>query len=78
MKQSKTTIKELTKRYRTVLLKCLLLNSFLFVGIETASAQETQITERMENALIEVRDNVRITGGTFNNVGFFSRQRTSI
>lgn len=41
MKQSKTTIKELTKRYRTVLLKCLLLNSFLFVGIETASAQET-------------------------------------
>ena len=72
MKQSKTTNKELTKRYRTVLLKCLLLNSFLFVGIETASAQETQITEGMENALIEVRDNVRITGGTFNNVGFFT------
>ena len=72
MKQSKTTIKELTKRYRTVLLKCLLLNSLLFVGIETAIAEETQITEGIENALIEVRDNVRITDGTFNNVGFFT------
>ena len=38
MKQSKTTIKELTARYRAVLLKCALINAMMIIGIGTAHA----------------------------------------
>lgn len=36
MKQSKTTLKELTARYRAVLLKCALINAMMFVGIRSS------------------------------------------
>lgn len=38
MKQSRTTIKELTARYRAVLLKCALINAMMFMGIGAANA----------------------------------------
>ena len=40
MKQTKTTIKELTARYRTVLLKCALINAAFFMAAGTAKATE--------------------------------------
>ena len=40
MRQTKTTIKELTARYRTVLLKCALINAAFFITVGTAKAEE--------------------------------------
>lgn len=39
MKQSKTTLKELTARYRAVLLKCALINAMMIIGIGAANAK---------------------------------------
>lgn len=40
MRQTKTTIKELTARYRKVLLKCALINAAFFMTVGTAKAEE--------------------------------------
>lgn len=44
MKQSRTTIKELTARYRAVLLKCALINAMMFMGIGAANAAGINIS----------------------------------
>ena len=43
MKQSKTTLKELTHRYRAVLLKCALLNLAAFAAVMPAKAEDLVI-----------------------------------
>lgn len=63
MKQSKTTLKELTHRYRAVLLKCALLNLAAFAVALPAKAEDLTIdsdTQLSEEALYE---NITITGG---------------
>lgn len=49
MKQSRTTIKELTARYRAVLLKCALINAMMFMGIGAANAADLVIDGTAEN-----------------------------
>ena len=49
MKQSRTTIKELTARYRAVLLKCVLINAMMFMGIGAANAADLVIDGTAEN-----------------------------
>ena len=49
MKQSKTTIKELTARYRAVLLKCALINAMMIIGIGAANAADLVIDGTAEN-----------------------------
>lgn len=49
MKQSRTTIKELTARYRAVLLKCALINAMIFMGIGAANAADLVIDGTAEN-----------------------------
>ena len=44
MKPSKTTLKELTARYRAVLFKCALMNAALFFGIGRAAAADLVMT----------------------------------
>ena len=64
MKQSKTTIKELQKRYRAVLLKCALINAALLFGIGTANAITISdgTYEDFDHTYFE---DLEITGGTF-------------
>ena len=44
MKQTKTTLKELTARYRAVLFKCALMNAVLFFSIGQAAAEDLIMT----------------------------------
>lgn len=68
MKLSKTTIKELIKRYRAVLLKCAIMNAVLFIGIGTVKAEiissGVHENEKGEFSVLE------ITGGTFQDVKY--------
>ncbi len=68
MKQSKTTIKELTKRYRAVLLKCALINMAAFgLCVSTAAAEDLIWTEGTKDvSATENYDSVNISGGTVN------------
>lgn len=73
MKQSKTTLKELTARYRAVLLKCALINAMMIIGIGAANAKT--ISEGVYNeddfSMPQMED-LTITGGTFNNADIYS------
>ena len=72
MRQSKTTIKELTKRYRAVLLKCVLFNAVLFFGTGTANA--LSISDGFYDDIEEaVEDELQISGGTFNDVEYYTQ-----
>lgn len=78
MKQSKTTLKELTARYRAVLLKCALINAMMFVGIGVANADPLIVSEN-ENITAsgqKVYDKIEVNGGvlSFNNGEFMTAQ----
>lgn len=74
MKQSKTTMKELTRRYRAVLIKCALLNLAAFSVALPANAADRIVnngtySNTNSQDLIHVEnsaDNIIINGGTFN------------
>ena len=68
MKQSKTTLKELAKRYRAVLLKCALLNA-VFV-MPTPAARAADIVGNNTEGSFNLTEDSRITGGTFGNVTY--------
>ena len=72
MRQSKNTMKELAKRYRAVLLKCILLNTILFCGTGTANA--LSISDGFYDDIEEaVEDELQISGGTFNDVEYYTQ-----
>ena len=69
MKQSKTTLKELTHRYRAVLLKCALLNLAAFAVAMPAKADTVTISAGAEDTQIDhTGKDVVITDGDFKNV----------
>lgn len=78
MKQSKTAIKELTARYRAVLLKCALINAMMFIGIGAANAASLIVSEDEDITVSgqEVYDKIEVNGGTlsFNNGKFMTAQ----
>ena len=61
MKQSKTTLKELTARYRAVLLKCALINAMMFVGIGAANAESLTIS----SGIFRVPEDIDIPEGGY-------------
>ena len=65
MKQSKTTIKELQKRYRAVLIKCALINVALLFGMGTAGAAAISSGTYGDDEL-DYDEELTISGGTFN------------
>ena len=67
MKQTKTTLKELTARYRAVLFKCALMNAVLFFSIGQAAAEDLIMTG--DDAIVNedgtlVYDNVSMSDNT--------------
>lgn len=64
MKQSRTTIKELTARYRAVLLKCALINAMMFMGIGAANADPLIVSQNEEiTASPGTYDKIEVNGG---------------
>ena len=65
MKQSKTTMKELTRRYRAVLIKCALLNLAAFSVALPANAEDLVIKNGDNVTIDEIKsyDSVTISGG---------------
>ena len=70
MKQSKTTIKELTKRYRAVLLKCAMAGMVLTLGAGTANA--ATISTGDYTGILDYSENLEITGGTFHDSAWYA------
>ena len=70
MKQSKTTIKELTKRYRSVLLKCAMAGMVLTLGAGTANAET--ISTGDHTGPLAINDDLEITGGTFHDSAWYA------
>ncbi len=68
MKQSKTTMKELTRRYRAVLIKCALLNLAAFSVALPANAEDLVIKNGDNVTIDEIKsyDSVTISGGSLN------------
>ncbi|MBR1777395.1 MAG: hypothetical protein IJ752_02270 [Alphaproteobacteria bacterium] len=65
MKQSKTTIKELTKRYRAVLLKCALMNMAAFtIAFSAAAAPLTVGSGQSAAPDPDTYDYIEVNGGT--------------
>lgn len=68
MKQSKTTLKELTHRYRAVLIKCALLNLAAFVVAMPAKAEypqefvsDTELSDKTQQLLTGINTNTPVT-----------------
>lgn len=68
MKQSKTTLKELTHRYRAVLLKCALLNLAAFAVAMPAKAEypqefvsDTELSDKTQQLLTGINTNTPVT-----------------
>ena len=68
MKQSKTTMKELTRRYRAVLIKCALLNLAAFSVAMPAKAEDLAIKNGDNITIDEAKayDSITISGGSLN------------
>ena len=77
MKQSKTTIKELTKRYRAVLLKCALINAAAFTIAFSAAAAPLTVGSGQSSAPESgTYDYIEVNDGTLTlNNGEFSTLR---
>lgn len=78
MKQSRTTIKELTARYRAVLLKCALINAMIFMGIGAANADPLIVSQNEEiTASPGTYDKIEVNGGKlFLSNGYFMTAET--
>ncbi len=88
MKQSGTALKTLARRYRTVLLKCALINLAAFAVVSPARAldissgaykdeqiNDTDITVSggtFNNVMISANNSLKITGGNFTDTVFFA------
>ena len=82
MKLSKTAIKELTARYRSVLQKCIVLNMAAFTLLTTATPARADLT--ISNGTVDWQDfyylnhnNLNITGGIVSNSGIVGFDRVN-